>query len=170
MLDSLSKDECDPVEIDAGGVSGDPRRVGGQKELFKSGRDLHRGLSCLAQVRRHDSPAEDEQPLFAGYPGDLCARSSRSRGVDREECHSRDITAPFRKRERYDRPKEFVGHLDQDPGAVAGLGIGTKGAAVGEVLERGEPEVDDLVGRGALQVGEERDATRVVFETRVVKA
>jgi hypothetical protein len=170
VLDSLSKDECDPVEIDAGGISGDPRRVGGQEELLEAGRDLHRGLPGLGEVRRHNSPTAHEESLFPGDPFYLGARHRRGARLDRQERHAGDVAPAFGKRERHDRAEESVRHLDQDPCTVTGLGIGTEGASMREVLERGEPEVDDLVGRGALQVGDKRDPARVVFEARVVKA
>ena len=43
-----------------------------------------------------------------------------------------------RSRRRGDRAQERVGHLQQDPRAVAGVGLGARGAAVVEVAERGQ--------------------------------
>ena len=48
--------------------------------------------------------------------------------------------------------QERVGHLQQDPGAVAGVGVGALGAAVLEVLERVQRLFDDGVARVARQL------------------
>ena len=65
---------------------------------------------------------------------------------------------------------EAVRHLHERPRAVACAGVGTEGTAVGEVLERRQPEGDDAVAGGTLQVDHERDPARVVLERGVVAA
>ena len=49
-------------------------------------------------------------------------------------------------------------------------GVGTLGAAVLEVGERGRGAHERLVTRDAVQTGDERDAARVVLVRRVVEA
>ena len=66
--------------------------------------------------------------------------------------------------------QEAVGHLDEDPGAVAGVGLGSGGAPVVEVGQRREGGVDQLAAGDALQMGDEGDAARVVLEAGVVQA
>ena len=65
--------------------------------------------------------------------------------------------------------QEAVGDLDEDPGAVARVRLGTRGAAVLEVGQRPEPGQHQVVAGNALDVGHERDAARVVLESRVVE-
>ena len=67
------------------------------------------------------------------------------------------------------RAKEAVGDLDQDAGAVTGVGLGAGGAAVLEVGEGHQAGVHQLVAARALDVGDEGDPARVMLETRVVE-
>ena len=67
------------------------------------------------------------------------------------------------------RAQEAVGELDQHPGAVAGARVGARGAAVLEVVERGQRQVDDVVARLAVQASDAGDATAVVLIRGVVK-
>ena len=65
---------------------------------------------------------------------------------------------------------QLVGHLQQDPGAVAGVGIGPRGAAVLEVLQRDDRPLDGLVRRLAAQPRDERDTAGIVLVCGVVEA
>ena len=67
------------------------------------------------------------------------------------------------------RPVERVGHLHQDAGAVARVGLGAGRAAVVQAAHRGERLVDDGVTLPALHVDDEPDAARVVLESGVVE-
>ena len=67
------------------------------------------------------------------------------------------------------RPVEGVGHLHEDAGAVAGVGLGAGRAAVVQAAHRGERLVDDPVALAALHVDDEADAARVVLESGVVE-
>ena len=73
------------------------------------------------------------------------------------------------KLERHDRAVERVGHLDQDAGAVAGVGLGAGGAPVIQAADRGERLREDRVALAALHVDDEADAAAVVLEARVVE-
>ena len=55
------------------------------------------------------------------------------------------------------------------PGAVAGVGLGAGRAAVLQVAQRAEAHGHDRPAGNALHVGDERNATGVVFEPRVVE-
>ncbi len=64
---------------------------------------------------------------------------------------------------------EGVGHLDEDPGAVAGIDLAATGASVVEVLQDLDGLFEDPVGLASLDVYDEADATGVVLEARVVQ-
>ncbi len=66
--------------------------------------------------------------------------------------------------------EQRVRNLDQDAGAVAGVGLGTGGTAMLHALERLQAAIDDVVRGLPAQVREEPDATGVVFKRRVVQA
>ena len=66
--------------------------------------------------------------------------------------------------------EERVGDLDQDPRAVAHVGLGAGGAAVVEVAQRRQAELDHAVAGAPVHVDHERDTARVVLEARVVEA
>ena len=69
-----------------------------------------------------------------------------------------------------DAAEEGVGDLQQDAGAVTGVRVRAGGAAVLEVAERLEALLDDGMRRLPPQLGDQRDAARVVFVVRVVEA
>jgi hypothetical protein len=63
-----------------------------------------------------------------------------------------------------------MGHLNENPGAVAGVGFATARAAVIQVDQNPQGVRDHLVGFFALHVNDETEAASVVFKLRVVKA
>jgi hypothetical protein len=67
-------------------------------------------------------------------------------------------------------PEEPIGHLDQDAGAVSGVGLAAARAAVKQVLQDRERLLDDAVGSPSLEVDHEADAARVVLVTGIVEA
>ncbi len=69
-----------------------------------------------------------------------------------------------------DAAEEGVWDLQQDARAVTGVRVRAGGAAMLEVAERLEALLDDGVRRLAPQLGDQRDAARVVFVVRVVEA
>ena len=87
-------------------------------------------------------------------------------GVGRSGRNARPTPYATRRRqvEVDDRAEEAVGDLDQDAGAVAGVGLGARRAAVLEVAERADAHRHDLVAGPALDVDDERDAAGVVLE------
>ncbi len=60
-------------------------------------------------------------------------------------------------------------HLDQDAGAIPGVGLGTAGAAVIQVLQDLDALSQDRIRTAALDVGDEAEAAGVLFELRVVE-
>src|SRR5262245_9981004 len=75
-----------------------------------------------------------------------------------------------RQLERDDLPEELIRHLDEDAGAVAGIGIRSAGAAVFEVDEEVEGGADYLVRARALDAGDEADTARIVLISWAVQA
>jgi hypothetical protein len=65
--------------------------------------------------------------------------------------------------------QELVGHLDQDAGTVAGIGLATAGTAMIQVSEDLQALLDHRVGLGSLDVGDKADAAGVVFEVRPIE-
>ncbi len=65
--------------------------------------------------------------------------------------------------------EERIRDLDEDPGAVARVGIRAGGAPVLEVREGDERPLHRLVARHAVQPRDERDAAGVVLEGRVIQ-
>ena len=71
-------------------------------------------------------------------------------------------TSLFRNRNAL-KEYEFVWNLDQDAGAVAAVGVGPFGTAVTEVFQDGQGIVDDAVGLLPFYIGNDTDATGIVF-------
>ena len=59
--------------------------------------------------------------------------------------------------------QEAVRHLHEYAGPVAGLHLGSRGAAMGQPLEHGQALVHDVVVGPALEVRHHADAAGVVF-------
>jgi hypothetical protein len=118
---------------------------------------------------RHLAPAEDRE-AFGG--GDLL--DARLDGgavlVERQERHARGVLADRGQVEVHDGAQEGVGHLRQDAGAVTGTRVGADRAAVLEVAQRLERELDDVVAGLAAERGDHRQAAGVLLERRVVHA
>ena len=64
--------------------------------------------------------------------------------------------------------KKGMWYLRQQPGAIAGFGVGAARAPVAKVDQRFEPLDDDAVRGAALHVGDEADPAGVVLKRRVV--
>src|SRR4029077_6601094 len=121
-------------------------------------------------VDRHVPPAEQRLSLL---PDDLLDEGDARLlllGLDREEDHS-DAVAPGGGESdplrRALAAEERVGHLDEDAGTVAGQGVATAGATMGQVLEDGERLLDDVVRVLALDVHHQAAAARVAFGARI---
>jgi hypothetical protein len=67
------------------------------------------------------------------------------------------------------RTQEGVGDLQEDAGAVSGVGLGARCSAVVEVAERGQRLVDDAAGGLTVERGHEGDSTGVVLVAPVVE-
>ena len=93
-------------------------------------------------------------------------------GVGRVGGYEREavaVGAGRRERESCDFPQEAVGNLEEDAGAVAGVDLGTRGAAMVEVAEGSEGGGDDVAACPTQDVGDERDPARVVLKPGVIE-
>jgi len=66
--------------------------------------------------------------------------------------------------------EELSRDLCEDAGAIGSKSIGTDRATVCEVRRSREPKLKKVVGGGAIDLGDETDATAVVFVDGVVEA
>ena len=111
----------------------------------RSGPRPRRGLRCRPWRRRASRCSAGRNAVPTTYwPG---AGSSNSR----------------------DCAEEFVRHLHQEAGAVAGTFIGAHGTAVLEVAQGGQGGVDDVVARLAAERGDDGQAAGVLLVLRVVE-
>ena len=67
------------------------------------------------------------------------------------------------------RPEEFVGHLNDDAGAIARVLLASARAAMFQVDEDLQRFLDDIVGAPSFDVHNEADTARVVFGVGVVQ-
>ena len=118
------------------------------------------------------APADGAMTLFGNDAyGDLGATQART-GVVGEEDHADAVVAGGRQVDALlagDPRQEAVRHLDENAGAVTGLGIGTGGATVVETLEDGQRLIHHRVRGHAVEVHDRAEATGVVLEPLVVE-
>ena len=130
-------------------------------------------LSDVAVIHRYVAPAQHLLPLGSGelFQQGL-AFFPRRRVVGRQEQHGHAVFALRRQinaRIGAFGAQEGVGHLDQDPRPVTGLGIGSHGAAMGEILEDGQALTDDFVAFHVFDIGHETDAAGIMLVPRIVE-
>jgi hypothetical protein len=93
-------------------------------------------------------------------------------GIARQENESDAILAGVRKsdaRRLADFGEKLVRHLNQDARAVAGIDLGSRGAAVVEVAEHLQAIRDRLVRLAPVHIDDESDAARFVLKPGVVQ-
>ena len=132
-----------------------------------------RGPSWLSSVgtSRQPSTCCPSSATIRSIVASTCRRaaSSRSAGTPARRRTSAPAAAPCSSRVGL-LAEEPVRHLNQDAGAVAGVGFAAAGAAVLEVDEHLQGVPDDGVRTAALRVHDEADAAGVVLVPRVVEA
>ena len=98
----------------------------------------------VCRVDRNIAPAEHRLPLGLDGRSDEPLQLGSALLVLRQEEHPDAVRARLRQIRRGHGTEKRVGEADEDPGAVAGVGIGAGGAAMGESRERGERSHDGL--------------------------
>ncbi len=119
---------------------------------------------------RDFAPAEDRQALVRGEAFDAGPGGVGFALLGGQESGSHDVLAGGGKFEVRDCAEEFVRHLHEEAGAVAGTFIGAHGAAVFEVAQGGQGGVDDVVARLAAERGDDGQAAGVLLVLRVVES
>ena len=119
---------------------------------------------------RHVAPAEDPQALLGRDALDAGDDLGRLGVVVRQEGEADGVGAARGQREVDDLAQERVGDLGQDARPVAGVLLGPDRAAVVEVAQRGERQLDDVVPRLTAHGRHEGDAARIVLVRAVVEA
>ena len=132
-----------------------------------------RDATDVRVVDRHVAPADHALALLAH---DILERALARRALprvarqehlaDREPPTGRELQAQALRL----RAEEPLGQLQQDPGAVAGLGIGAARRAMRQPPQHLEPLIDDRARLLAADMRDEADAARVVLGARLVQA
>ncbi len=92
---------------------------------------------------------------------------------DGQEAHGHAVSAGLGQRDAQlgaFADEEGVGNLDEDAGAVAGLRVATRRAAMGEVDEHLKALADDLVAFFAADVRDQSHAAGIVLIARMIEA
>ena len=164
VLGALAQAERAPLQVQAGLA-----RHTRDEQLAERGHDASRGG---AQVRAVGvggqlAPPQHPQALLGRKRVDLGHhRVAPLRGQERQ---ARGVGALRGQLEPDDGTEERVGDLEEDARAVAGVDLGSAGAAVLQPQQRRERPPDDGVVAATLEVGHHRDATGVVLELRDVE-
>ena len=135
-----------------------------------SGRQAPGDLTRVLRRHRHVAPAEHRLALRDHGPLQQLLQS-RAASLVRggQEAHQHPVATRRRQLELDHRTQQLVGHLHQDPRAVARARVRTGGAPVLEVLQRGDPPLHDLVRGRVVQTRDHPHAARVVLEAGVVE-
>ena len=134
----------------------------------RSGQRLKRARAARGLVDGDVAPAEDGQPLIGGEAGDLGEGTIPFGGIGWQEGQADGVAARLGQREPGDRAEERVGNLGEDAGAVAGVRVRARGAAVLKVAKDAEGAGHHIVTAPGPQVRDKADAAGVMFETAVV--
>ena len=124
---------------------------------------VQRGLAEGRGVGGQLAPAEDREAFLGGDLLDAPAGLGDLLVVAGDEGGADGVGVLARQLEVDDLAEEAVGDLHQDAGAVTGVRLGARRAAVLEVAQGGERLLDDVVAGHARHRGHERDAARVVL-------
>ena len=131
-------------------------------------------LGRIAQggvVGRHLAPADDLDRFFGDDALEKVLGGAALGSLRRGEEHGDAVVPRGRQVDAgggADLAEEGVGHLNQDPGAVARVVLAADCAAVIEVCQDRYGLLDDLVGLLPLDVGDEADAAGVMLELGIV--
>jgi hypothetical protein len=93
--------------------------------------------------------------------------------VRRQEDHPHSVLPWFGQLESQPltgTPEKIMRHLHQDAGAIARILLTPTGTAMVQVLQDRKRLLDDLVRLLPLDVDDEADAARIMFESRVIEA
>ena len=173
VLDRVAGGFADDIELALEGVGDHDVATAADEDLADDRLGLtHQRAHLHGRVDRDVAPAEDALALGAhGALEFLLAGQSRGAFFWQED-HADAVLAGRRQGHAlagHLGAIEGVGDLDENAGAVAEELVGAGGAAVIEVEQDLQTLLDDRVASGALDVGNETDAARVVLVGRIVE-
>ena len=149
------------------------RRALGDQQLAHDGLALPREAADRAGVARHVAPAERLLALLDGDAHAQLLAAQAQGGIGRQEAHRDRVVARRRQLElelgAAEAAQQAVGHLQHQPGAVAGVGIGPARAAVLHRGEHRERPLDELAAALAVGTRNQSEAAGIVLEARVVQ-
>ena len=153
-----------PVQFDALLAVG-----AGHHELGEVRHHRDRDRAQGAVLGRDVAPAQHLEALGGGDLLDLGDRGGALVRLLGQEGRADGVRPGLGQLEVADLAQEGVGDLDQDAGAVTGLGVGTGGAAVVEVAQRLQALFHDVVVGDPAQLGDEGHPAGIVLEGRIVE-
>ena len=142
----------------------------GQEKLGEVRHGLGRGGADMLGVHGEFAPAEHLHVLFGGDALDGGHGAATAFFFLWKESRADRVRARLGQLEIHDLAVELVRDLDQQTGAVAGVGFGAAGPAMFQVAQRDQGLCDDRVISAALQVSDEGDTAGVVFVLTSVQA
>ena len=140
------------------------------EDLFEHRLDGHRARADRAVVGRHVAPADQALAFFGRDRGQQPLDRFAVGRIARQEHEADAVLAGGRERRRSNLSQKLVRDLEEDAGAVAGVGLAAARAAVRQVLEHLQRLADDGVRLAAFDVHDEADAAGVVLVAGVVEA
>ena len=146
------------------------RRPGRDHELLDVGREVVGGDADVVLVDRDVAPADDALALGLDRARQQRLELGAPLVVLGQEADGDAVAAGRRELFADDAAQQLVGELDQDAGAVAGVGVGARCSAVLEVLQRDDRALHGLVAGDTVKARDHGDATGVVFIAGVVQA
>ena len=135
--------------------------------------DVARRATQYAVFDRHVAPPQKHLPLFGDDSFELFDAETAFGLVGRQEDHTDSVVAARRQLDSLFRGlglEEFVRHLRQNPGAVAGQGVAAAGAAVRQIDQDLLPPADDLVALFASNIDDEAHAAGIVLKRGIVES
>ncbi len=164
MLNALAQAEGEAVEDQA---------AFGRRARQEQLREVRQHLTCAGTARggvhRDVAPAEDGQPLVGGELGHLGAGTPSFCLIERQEGEAGGVAAHLGQFEPGYRAEERVGKLGEDAGAVAGIRVGARRAAVLKVAENAQGAGHDTVAAPGPQVRHQAHSAGVVLEPAIVE-
>ena len=150
----------------------DPARAAGvaDEQLHEPRHGGERRGAEARGVRREFPPTQDLEAAVGHRGLDHGDRLVEGDLVGGQEPDAGGVVTGGREIELDDGAIERVRDLQEDAGAVAGVGLRTGRTAVLQVRQRREAGANQFVGSNTVQVGDEGDAARVVLVSGVVEA
>ena len=164
-LGALAQPEGETVEPECHLTS----HGGADEELLEVRHARAGRLADEISVDGHLPPAEDLEVLLDGELLDPRLGRRPSGGVGGQEGEPSGIRPGVGEGEGHDRAEERVRNLGEDAGTVTHERVGSGGATVVEVAQRGQRVVDDVVAGRSPHRRDERDPAGVVLELAAVQ-